>query len=97
MSDNTAKGLFILNSVGKFAKAYEDLISGVYLKSTTNELTGGARISYILYDVFVNCIQHVNPFEVLTDGDIRTAIRNANGLNHSIMIPEMAFEILVKQ
>jgi len=29
--------------------------------------------------------------------DIRTAIRNANGLRPSLFIPEMAFEILIKQ
>jgi len=97
LNDNGAKGLFILNLVGKFSKAYEDLISGVYLKTTTNELSGGARISYILYDVFVKCVAEVNPFYVLSDNDIRTAVKNANGLNHSLIIPEMAFEILVKQ
>jgi dynamin 1-like protein len=97
LQDNGSKGLFILNLIGKFSKAYEDLITGVYLKTTTNELAGGARISYILYDVFVKTVQEVNPFYVLSDNDIRTAIRNANGLNHSLLIPEMAFELLVKQ
>ena len=81
LSDNVAKGFFILDLVGKFSKAYEDLISyivilifylikridGVYVKTTTTELIGGARINYILNDVFVKCIEDINPFDVLSD------------------------------
>ncbi len=29
----------------------------------------------------------MNPFEYLTDNDIRTAIRNANGLRKSLFLP----------
>lgn len=38
----------------------------------------------------------MNPFEYLTDNDIRTAIRNANGLRKSLFLPEAAFETLLK-
>lgn len=38
----------------------------------------------------------MNPFEFLSDNDIRTAIRNANGLRKSLFLPEAAFETLLK-
>jgi len=39
----------------------------------------------------------MDPFDILKDDDIRTAIKNSNGLKSSLFIPEMAFENLVKQ
>lgn len=38
----------------------------------------------------------MNPFEYLSDADIRTAIRNANGLRKSLFLPEAAFENLLR-
>lgn len=49
----------------------------------------------------------MNPFDILTDDvcycyiiffkDIRTAIKNANGIRPSLFVPEGAFELLVRQ
>jgi len=97
LSDKQAKGFLILSLISKFANAYSEMIKGRYVKTTTTELFGGARINYIFSDVFKKCITEINPFDVLSDDDIRTAIRNANGLRPSLFIPEMAFEILIKQ
>jgi dynamin 1-like protein len=52
---------------------------------------GGARIEYIFSQIFIKSITKMNPFEYLTDIDIRTAIRNANGLRKSLFLPEAAF------
>jgi dynamin 1-like protein len=97
LTDKQAKGFLILSLVSKFANAYSEMIKGKYVKTTTIELFGGARIHYIFNDVFKKCIQEMDPFEVLSDDDIRTAIRNANGLRPSLFLPEIAFEILIKQ
>ncbi|GAB9467414.1 hypothetical protein Gpo141_00004760 [Globisporangium polare] len=62
-----------------------------------NELYGGARISYIFNDIFAKSLQEVNPFDNLTDEDIRTTIRNANGPRQSLFVPEVSFELLAKR
>ena len=42
-------------------------IGGNYVRATTKELFGGARINYILYDVFNKAIEDMDPFLTLTD------------------------------
>ena len=39
----------------------------------------------------------MDPFDMIKDDDIRTAIKNANGLKSSLFIPEVAFENLIRQ
>ncbi|GLE05245.1 hypothetical protein PINS_up014245 [Pythium insidiosum] len=62
-----------------------------------NELYGGARISYIFNEIFTKALQEVNPFDGLSDEDIRTTIRNANGPRQSLFVPEVSFELLAKR
>jgi dynamin 1-like protein len=57
---------------------------------------GGARINHIFFDIFQNAINEMNPFEHITDDDIRVAIGNSNGLRSSLFVPEVAFENLVR-
>ena len=52
----------------------------------------GERINFIFQE-----ISEIDPFDQLSDDDIRTAIKNSNGLRPSLFIPEAAFEVLVKQ
>ena len=60
----------------------------------THELYGGARISYIFNEVFgTSGLRTVDPFEGLSDDDIRTAIRNAMGPRSSLFVPEVSFEL----
>jgi dynamin 1-like protein len=42
-------------------------------------------------------LQEVNPFDNLSDEDIRTTIRNANGPRQSLFVPEVSFELLAKR
>lgn len=62
-----------------------------------NELFGGARISYIFNDIFAASLMSVEPFDGLTDEEIRTTICNANGTRPSLFVPEMSFDILVRR
>ena len=41
--------------------------------------------------------QAMNPFDGLTDDDIRTAICNANGTRQSLFVPEISFDLLVRR
>jgi len=60
-------------------------------------MKGGSRLNYIFYDVYTKAINDIDPFDVLTDEDISTAIRNAGALKTNLFVPEAAFEILTKQ
>ena len=97
---NTQKEMansFILNLVSKFTHAYAEMIEGKFVKECSKFFIGGARINYIFQEIFKKEIEKIDPFDYLSDEDIRTAIKNSNGLRPSLFIPEMAFEVLVKQ
>ena len=66
------------------------------MKDTACELKGGSRLNYIFYDVYTEAIRNIDPFDALTDDDIKTAIRNASSLKPNLFVPEVAFEILSK-
>lgn len=47
--------------------------------------------------MYASSIRAIDPFDALSDEDIKTAIRNASGLKPNLFVPEVAFEILCKQ
>lgn len=53
--------------------------------------------SYIFHEIFSHSLAMIDPFEGLTDQDIRTAIYNANGTRPSLFVPEMSFDLLVRK
>ena len=87
----------ILNIIAKYSKQFEEFIEGKFVKDTAYELKGGSRLNYIFYDVFTKAISDIDPFDALTDDDIKTAIRNASSLRPNLFVPEQAFEILSKK
>lgn len=94
--DKEGKKAILLTIITKFSKKYSDLILGRNCVSESGELLGGARINYVFNDVFRKKILSINPFKFITDDRIRVAIRNANGLNPSLLVSEAAFEMLVR-
>jgi len=97
LEKNDLLNTFILNLVSQFNSTYKEIIDGKFVKECSKYFIGGARINYIFQDIFKKEINAIDPFDNLTDEDIRTAIKNSNGLNPSLFIPEAAFEILIKQ
>jgi len=67
LSSKEAKSQILLSVVSRFADTYSDIVGGNYVQATTKELFGGARINYILYDVFNKAIEDMDPFLTLTD------------------------------
>lgn len=61
------------------------------MKSSNDELLGGSRINYIYFEIFRKTLYSIDPFDCLSEEEIRIAIKNANGLNPSLFIPESAF------
>ena len=95
IKEKKAQGILFLSLVNKYVKYFIELIEGRTMDSR-DCIIGGARIEYIFAQVYIKSITRLNPFEFLTDSDIRTAIRNANGLRKSLFLPETAFENLLR-
>lgn len=54
--DNQSKGLYVLKLISSFTSAFSEMIRGKYIKTLNEELVGGARINYILFDIFRNSL-----------------------------------------
>ena len=87
----------VLNIIAKYAAAYSEFLEGRFVKDTAVELKGGSRLKYIFYENYTVAISNIDPFDALTDDDIKTAIRNASSLRPNLFVPEVAFQVLSKQ
>jgi dynamin 1-like protein len=98
-SASSNPGALVLQLVSKFCSNFCDAIDGrlqeVY--GGMAELYGGARISYTFHELFAAALDQIDPFDRLSDQDIRTAIRNATGPRPSLFVPEISFDLLVKR
>lgn len=93
----TEMGGCLLNLLSHFSANYINSLDGRNNGEEMNELYGGARINFIFNDIFSKSLQEVNPFDGLSDEDIRTTIRNANGPRQALFVPEVSFELLAKR
>ena len=69
---------------------------GTNVDISNKELSGGARIFYIFNDVFGHALAIIESTQSLEIQDIRTAICNSTGPRPSLLVPEVAFDLLVK-
>ena len=89
---------FLLSSVFKFTTKYKELLNGNILNSNLNKVyIGAAKINKIFNQKFINEVLSIDPLDNLKDEEILIVIKNTNGLRPSLFVPEIAFEILVKQ
>ena len=86
-----------LNVITNFTKDYNGILSGEAKELTSQELTGGARISFVFHEIFKNGISALDPFDQIKDADIRTIMHNTSGSAPSLFVGTQAFEVLVKQ
>ena len=87
----------VLNIIAKYAANYAEFLEGRFVKDTDQELKGGSRLNFIFYENYTAAISNIDPFDALTDDDIKTAIRNTSSLRPNLFVPEVAFEVLSKQ
>ncbi|KAM0016313.1 putative dynamin GTPase [Helianthus debilis subsp. tardiflorus] len=90
-------GALLLSILSKYSEAFCSMIEGKNEEMSTSEIFGGARIHYIFQSVFVKRLEEVDPFEDLTDDDIRTAIHNATGPRSALFVPDVPFEVLIRR
>ncbi|KAL0585757.1 hypothetical protein ABG067_004480 [Albugo candida] len=96
----TDLGGCLLHLISHFATNFSNSLDGRHNSPNgmeMQELYGGARIHYIFGEIFMKALRDVDPFDTLSDEDIRTTIRNANGPRQSLFVPEISFELLAKR
>lgn len=86
-----------LNMITNFTKDYNEILNGESKELSSQELSGGARISFVFHEIFKNGIQALDPFDQIKDVDIRTIMHNTSGSAPTLFVGTQAFEVLVKQ
>lgn len=86
-----------LSMITNFTKDYNGILDGEARELTSQELSGGARISFVFHEIFKNGINALDPYDQIKDTDIRTIMHNTSGSAPSLFVGTQAFEVLVKQ
>lgn len=97
--DPAAAGPYLLGLLAKFSQEFKAVMEGGGSGSEiqTKDLNGGARVRYILDEIFASKLQEIHALTGLSTSDIRMAVRNASGAKSALLVPDAAFEQLVKR
>ncbi|KAF9533510.1 Dynamin central region-domain-containing protein [Crepidotus variabilis] len=90
-------GNVVLSVITEFTAEFRTTIDGNTNDLSLNELSGGARISFVFHELFNNGIKSIDPFDQVKDGDIRLLLYNSSGSTPGLFVGTTAFEIIVKQ
>lgn len=94
---DTSSSSIVLSVITEFCSDFRTTIDGNTNDLSLNELSGGARISFVFHELFNQGIKTIDPFDQVKDGDIRTILYNSSGSTPSLFVGTQAFEIIVKQ
>lgn len=72
-----------MSTITEFCSEFRTTIDGNTNDLSLNELSGGARISFVFHELFNNGVKGIDPFDQVKDGDIRTILYNSSVSNHS--------------
>jgi len=92
-----SSGNIVLSVITEFTSEFRTTIDGNTNDLSLNELSGGARISFIFHELFNNGIKSIDPFDQVKDGDIRIILYNSSGSTPALFVGTTAFEVIVKQ
>ena len=87
----------VLNIITEFCNEYRTVLDGNNQELSSNELSGGARISFVFHELYSNGVKAVDPFDQVKDVDIRTILYNSSGSSPALFVGTTAFELIVKQ
>lgn len=87
----------VLNVITELSNEYRTILDGNSQDLSTTELSGGARISFVFHELYLNGVQAVDPFDQVKDVDIRTILYNSSGSSPALFVGTEAFEVIVKQ
>jgi replication fork clamp-binding protein CrfC len=77
MGDANA-GNVVLSVITEFCSEFRTTIDGNTNDLSLNELSGGARISFVFHELFNTGVKAIDPFDQVKDGDIRTILYNSS-------------------
>ncbi|KAH9970364.1 Dynamin central region-domain-containing protein [Lactifluus volemus] len=87
----------VLSIITEFTNEFRTVIDGNTNDLSLNELSGGARISFVFHELFNVGVKSIDPFDQVKDGDIRTILYNSSGSTPALFVGTAAFEVIVKQ
>lgn len=91
------QGNVILQIITEFCTDFRTAIDGNSNDLSLNELSGGARISYVFHELFSNGVKALDPFDQVKDVDIRILLYNSSGSSPALFVGTTAFEVIIKQ
>lgn len=86
----------VLKLITEFNAEYRAWLDGTNRDLSSTELSGGARLAFVFHELFSNAIKSINPFDGVTDEDIRTSLYNSSGVTLPIFVSHGAFQSMVK-
>jgi len=97
IEDSGNQSNIILNIITEFTNEYRTVIDGTSNEISSDELSGGARISFVFHEIYGAAIRSMDPFDQIKDVYIRTILYNSSGSSPALFVGTAAFEVLVKQ
>ncbi|KAL7722548.1 dynamin [Entamoeba marina] len=91
------KDIVMLEKIIEYCTNFNKTISGELFDIERHELLGGAKLFDVFEKVYRPIITELDLIKEISDEDIKTAIKNAQGTQSSLFIPQGAFELLVRQ
>ena len=76
--DMQTQGNVILQIITEFCSEFRTAIDGNSGDLSLNELSGGARISFVFHELYSNGVKSLDPYDQVKDADIRTILYNSS-------------------
>jgi dynamin 1-like protein len=64
--------------ITEFCNDFRTILDGNATDLSSNELSGGARISFVFHEIYAMAIRSYDPFDTVKDVDIRTILYNSS-------------------
>lgn len=90
-------GNVVLSIITEFTSEFRTAIDGSSGDLSLNELSGGARVSFVFHELFSNGVKSLDPYDQVKDADIRTILYNSSGSSPALFVGTTAFEVIIKQ
>jgi len=87
----------VLSIITEFCSDFRNILDGYSQDLSTTELNGGARISFVFFEIFSTAINTMDAFDQIKEVDIRTLLYNSSGSTPALFVATQAFEVLIKQ
>ncbi|KAG6811322.1 hypothetical protein H0H92_007986 [Tricholoma furcatifolium] len=94
---DASAGNVVLSVITEFCSEFRETLDGNTNDLSLNELSGGARISFVFHELYNNGVRSIDPFDQVKDGDIRIILYNSSGSTPALFVGTAAFEVIVKK